>query len=169
MSVSDIVKPQLPPGKLFINGRWEDSAEGRTIDIYNPVYGGVADPMIKSQSADIIFQVAGGCGLGALKSAGTAGVYSIGVDADQKDADASVIASALKRVDVATYDAIKGVKDGTFQGGALTFSLQNDGVGYQADNLQLPSDVMTAVQDVSAKIKSGALTPPADIPDPTVP
>ena len=54
-------------------------------------------------------------------------------------------------------------------GGALTFSLQNDGVGYQADNLQLPSDVMTAVQDVSAKIKSGALTPPADIPDPTVP
>ena len=37
--------------------------------------------------SDVVFQVAGGCGLGALQAAGQAGVYSIGVDADQKDAD----------------------------------------------------------------------------------
>lgn len=39
MSVSDIVKPQIDHGKLFINGRWEDSAEGRTIDVLNPATG----------------------------------------------------------------------------------------------------------------------------------
>ena len=168
----------IPPVNHYIAGyKWAAKMEDPSVKVFvgysnnftDPAKcAGVAGSQI-SQGADVLFQVAGGCGLGVLQSAGQAHVYSIGVDADQKDADASVIASALKRVDVATYDSIKGVKDGTFQGGALTFSLQNDGVGYQADNLQLPSDVMTALQDMISKIKSGALTPPADIPDPTVP
>ena len=168
----------IPPVNHYIAGyKWAAKMEDPSVKVFvgysnnftDPAKcAGVASSQISS-GADILFQVAGGCGLGVLQSAGQAHVYSIGVDADQKDADASVIASALKRVDVATYDAIKGVKDGTFSGGALTFSLQNDGVGYQADNLTLPADVMSALQDMTAKIKSGALTPPADIPDPTVP
>ena len=124
---------------------------------------GIADNQI-SAGADILFQVAGGCGNGVLTEAGKKGVYSIGVDADQKDVDMSVIASALKRVDVATFDAIKGVKEGTFAGGILTFKLANDGVGYQADNLTLPADVMAALTDITAKIKSGALTAPNTVP-----
>jgi aldehyde dehydrogenase (NAD+) len=39
MSISEIVKPLLKPGKLFINGRWEDSECGRTIDVCNPATG----------------------------------------------------------------------------------------------------------------------------------
>jgi len=78
-----------------------------------------------TQKSEILFQVAGGCGLGVLQAAGQAKVYSIGVDADQKDADPSVIASALKKVDVATYTAIQNVVQGNFQGGALTFSIAN--------------------------------------------
>jgi basic membrane protein A and related proteins len=124
---------------------------------------GVADDQI-AHGADILFQVAGGCGNGVLTEAGKAKVYSIGVDADQKSVDQSVIASALKRVDVATFDAIKSVKDSSFRGGILTFGLNNDGVGYQADNLTLPADVMAALTDVSAKIKSGALTPDSTVP-----
>src|SRR5207244_1747833 len=98
-----------------------------------------------SQGADILFQVAGGCGNGVLTQAGKDGVWSIGVDADQKDVDKSVIVSALKRVDVATYDAIKNVKNNAFKGGLTFFGLANDGVGYQADNLTLPAEVMTAL------------------------
>jgi basic membrane protein A len=75
-----------------------------------------------------------------------------------------VIASALKKVDVATYTAIKNVVNGSFQGGALTFSIQNDGAGYALDNLQLPADITAELANVQAKIKSGALVPPADIP-----
>src|SRR5260370_13360389 len=85
------------------------------------------------QKSDVEFQVAGGCGLGVLQQAGQSGVYSIGVDADQKDADPSVIASALKKVDVATYTAIKNVVNGQFKDGALTFSLPNDRAGYSVD------------------------------------
>jgi basic membrane protein A len=114
--------------------------------------------------ADILFQVAGGCGLGVLQAAGQNSVYSIGVDADQKDADPSVIASALKKVDVATYTAIKAVVNNQFQSGALTFSIANDGAGYQIDNLTLPADIKAELDKVQAQIKSGALTPPADIP-----
>jgi basic membrane protein A len=123
----------------------------------------VAANQIASKS-DILFQVAGGCGLGVLQAAGQAGVYSIGVDADQKDADPSVIASALKKVDVATYTAIQNVVNGKFTGGALTFSIANDGAGYAIDNLTVPADIQTALDDLKAKIKAGTLTPPDIIP-----
>src|SRR5258708_32330037 len=101
---------------------------------------GVATNQIAG-NADILFQVAGGCGLGVLQAAGQAKVYSIGVDADQKDADPSVIASALKKVDQATYTAIKNVANNQFKTGALTFSIVNDGPGYDVDNIQLASDI----------------------------
>lgn len=159
----------IPPVNHYIAGyKWGATKEdpttqvlvGYSNDFTDPAKcAGVANSQI-GNGADVIFQVAGGCGLGALQAAGKKGVYSIGVDTDQKDADASVIASALKRVDVATYTAIKSVKDGTFSGGVLTFSLQNDGVGYAAGNLPLPADIVTEVQNVSAQIKSGAITVP---------
>src|SRR5713101_2058948 len=117
-----------------------------------------------SSKADILFQVAGGCGLGVLQAAGQAGVYSVGVDADQKDADPSVIASALKKVDIATYTAIQNVVNGKFAGGALTFNIANDGAGYALDNLTVSADIQAALDDLKAKIKAGTLTPPADIP-----
>ncbi|HYM50611.1 MAG TPA: BMP family ABC transporter substrate-binding protein [Candidatus Limnocylindrales bacterium] len=176
--ISAVGGVSIPPVNHYIAGyKWAAKMQDPTVkvlvgysnDFTDPAKcSGVANSQI-SQGADILFQVAGGCGLGVLQAAGQAKVYSIGVDADQKSADSSVIASALKRVDVATYDAIKAVKDGNFQSGAVTFSLQNDGVGYQADNITLPADVMAAVQDMTTKIKAGTLTPPADIPDPTVP
>jgi basic membrane protein A and related proteins len=119
----------------------------------------VANPQI-AQGSEFVFQVAGGCGLGALQAAGAAHVYSFGVDADQKDADPSVIASALKKVDVAVYDAIKSVVDGKFQGGPNRFSLANDATGYQVDNFSLPADIKTEVDSLAAAMKSGSKTPP---------
>ena len=108
--------------------------------------------------------MAGGCGLGVLQAAGQASVYSVGVDADQKDADPSVIASALKKVAVATYTAIQNVVKGQFQGGALTFSIANEGAGYAVDNFELPAELKTELDKIQGQIKSGALVPPADIP-----
>src|SRR5918911_891092 len=158
----------IPPVNHYIAGyKWAAKMQdpsvnvlvGYSNDFTDPAKcRGVANSQI-SAKADILFQVAGGCGLGVLQAAGQAKVYSIGVDADQKDADPSVIASALKRVDVATFDAIKSAQNGSFKGGALIFSLQNDGVGFQADNIQLPQDAKAAADDMASKIKSGQLTP----------
>ena len=163
----------IPPVNHYIAGyKWAAQMEDPGIKVLVGYSNDFTDPAKCknvaanqiSSKADILFQVAGGCGLGVLQAAGQAGVYSIGVDADQKDADPSVIASALKKVDVATYTAIKNVVNGQFQGGALTFSISNDGAGYAIDNFSVPADIQTVLDDLKAKIKAGTLTPPADIP-----
>jgi basic membrane protein A and related proteins len=163
----------IPPVNHYIAGyKWAACRADNSINVlvgYSNDFNntaacrGVANSQI-GRGADVLFQVAGGCGLGALQAAGQAGVYSVGVDADQKDADTSVIVSALKKVDVAVYDSIKSVVDGKFQGGATTFSLANDATGYSIDNLALPADIQAAADDLAAKMKAGTLVPPADIP-----
>ncbi|TMC50414.1 MAG: BMP family ABC transporter substrate-binding protein [Chloroflexi bacterium] len=171
--ISAVGGVSIPPVNHYIAGyKWAAVMEDPGIKVevgYSNDFSdatkcqGVAKAQI-NDGADVLFQVAGGCGLGVLQAAGQAGVYSIGVDADQKSADASVIASALKKVDVATYTAIKNVVNGQFQAGALTFSIANGGAGYAVDNLTLPADIQTELKNVQDKIAAGTLTPPADIP-----
>ncbi len=163
----------IPPVNHYIAGyKWAATMEDPGIKVLVGYSNDFTDPAkCKSVAvtqinagSDVVFQVAGGCGLGALQAAGQAGVSSFGVDADQKDSDPSVIASALKKVDVATYTAIKNVVNNQFQSGALTFSIANDGAGYSLDNITLPADVQAELDKVQGEIKSGALTPPSDIP-----
>ncbi len=171
--ISAVGGVSIPPVNHYIAGyKWAATMEdpgisvlvGYSNDFTDPAKcKGVAQGQINGNS-DVVFQVAGGCGLGALQAAGQSGVKSIGVDADQKDADPSVIASALKKVDVATYTAIKNVVNNQFTAGSLTFDIQNGGAGYQVDNYTLPADILAEVNKVQGEIKSGALTPPDTIP-----
>jgi basic membrane protein A len=163
----------IPPVNHYIAGyKWAATMEDPSIKVLIGYSNEFSDPSkckgpAQSQingGSDIEFQVAGGCGLGVLQAANDAGVYSIGVDADQKDASPSVIASALKKVDVATYTAIKDVVNNQFQGGALTFSIANQGAGYAVDNFDLPPDLKTELDKIQGEIHDGTLTPPADIP-----
>jgi basic membrane protein A len=61
------------------------------------------------QGAGVIFQVAGGCGLGALDAAKEKGVWGIGVDADQSFLGPHILTSAVMRVDTAIVLEIKSV------------------------------------------------------------
>jgi len=164
---------KIPPVDHYIAGyQWAAKQVDPSVKTLNGYSNNFSDPtkcagiatQQISQGADILFQVAGGCGNGVLTEAGKEGVWSIGVDADQGAVDKSVIASALKRVDVATFSAIKDVKNNAFKGGVTLFGLANDGVGYQADNGTLPADVMTALTDMTSKIKSGSVTVPDTVP-----
>ena len=127
--ISAVGGVSIPPVNHYIAGyKWAAKMEDPSISVLVGYSNNFNDPAkCKSlasaqinQKSDIVFQVAGGCGLGALQQAGQSGVYGIGVDADQKDADPSVIASALKKVDVATYTAIQNVVKGQFSSGALS-------------------------------------------------
>jgi basic membrane protein A len=83
-----------------------------------------------SQGSKVVFQVAGQCGLGALDAAKEKGVQGIGVDADQAYLGEHVLTSALKKVDVAVFDAIKRAQDGSFKGGSdVIATVENGGVG----------------------------------------
>lgn len=171
--ISAVGGVSIPPVNHYIAGyKWAAAMEdpgikvlvGYSNDFTDPAKcKGVAQSQI-NQNSDILFQVAGGCGLGVLQAAGQASVYSVGVDADQKDADPSVIASALKKVDVATFTAIQTVVQGQFVGSAQTFSIQNSGAGYAVDNFTVPAALQTELDKVQGEIKAGTLTPPADIP-----
>jgi len=171
--ISAVGGVSIPPVNHYIAGyKWAATMEDPGIKVLVGYSNDFTDPakckaVAQGQingGSDVVFQVAGGCGLGALQAAGQAGVYSVGVDADQKDADPSVIASALKKVDVATYTAIQDVVKGQFQGGVLTFDIQNGGAGYALDNITLPADIQAELDKVQGEIKAGTLTPPADIP-----
>jgi basic membrane protein A len=83
-----------------------------------------------AEGAQVVFQVAGQCGLGALDAAKEKGVLGIGVDADQGYLGDHMLTSAQKKVDVAVFDSAKAVQDGSFKGGEdQIFDLKSDGVG----------------------------------------
>lgn len=108
-----------------------------------------------------IFQVAGGCGLGALNAAKEAGIWGIGVDKDQSDQGAHILTSGVKRVDVGVYNAVKAVQNGTFQGGSdLNFSLKNDGVGLGKVSPKVPAALLTKVEALKKKIIAGTVEVP---------
>ncbi len=83
-----------------------------------------------AKGSKVVFQVAGGCGLGALDAAKEKGVQGIGVDADQGYLGDHILTSALKKVDVAVYEAIKRAQEGQFEGGTdVVATVENGGVG----------------------------------------
>lgn len=172
-TISAVGGQDIPPVDHYIAGyQWAAKMEapginvlvGFSNDFVDPTKcAGIANSQIAAGS-DVVFQVAGGCGNGALTAAGQKGVYSIGVDADQGYVDPSVIASALKRVDVATFDAIQSVVNGTFKSGDQTFSLANDGVGYAVDvSSVVTPDIQAEITKVEGEIKSGQVTVPDTI------
>jgi basic membrane protein A len=82
------------------------------------------------EGSQVVFAVAGQCGLGALDAAKEKNVQGIGVDADQAYVNPNVMTSALKKVDVAAFDTAKAVQDGTFKPGTDTvFDIKSGAVG----------------------------------------
>jgi basic membrane protein A and related proteins len=115
-----------------------------------------------AQGSKVVFQVAGQCGLGALDAAKEKGVQGIGVDADQSYLGDHILTSALKKVDVAVYDAIKRSTDGKFAGGTdVIATVKNGGVGLGKIG---PAGQKYAgqIKEVTDKIASGEIK---DIPD----
>jgi basic membrane protein A and related proteins len=115
-----------------------------------------------SQGSKVVFQVAGQCGLGALDAAKEKGVQGIGVDADQSYLGPHILTSALKKVDVAVFDAIKRAQAGKFAGGTdVIATVKNGGVGLGkiSPEGQKYADQIKKVQE---QIAAGEIT---DIPD----
>jgi basic membrane protein A and related proteins len=109
------------------------------------------------QGAGVVFQVAGGCGLGALDAAKEKHVWGIGVDADQSFLGPHILTSAVKRVDTAVFDVIKLVKEGKFKGGNITVGLKDNGVAIGKISPKVPKSEVAKVMQVRADIISGKI------------
>jgi len=115
-----------------------------------------------SRGSIVVFQVAGQCGLGALNAAEEQNVDGIGVDADQAYLGDHILTSALKKVDVAVYQTVQEVQDGTFAGGDTVFDVASGGVGLGRVAPNVSGDILAQVSAAQARIASGAI---ANIPE----
>ena len=114
------------------------------------------------EGSQVVFQVAGGCGLGALDAAKEKGVQGIGVDADQAYIGDQVITSALKKIDNAVFETIKEVQAGQFKAGTdVIFDVKSGGVGLGKVSAA-GQPFMADVEKIQGEISGGQLT---DIPD----
>jgi len=115
-----------------------------------------------SKGSDVVFQVAGGCGLGALDAAKEKTAWGIGVDADQAYVNNRVLTSAQKKVDVAVYTAISALKkNGTFTGGKnMLFNAANGGVGLGTINKGVPAGIKAQAMATAKKVAQGSIKAP---------
>jgi basic membrane protein A len=141
------------PGVTTLNAYssdWDDQAKCKEIALSQIARG-----------SGVVFQVAGGCGLGALTAAKQERVWGIGVDADQSFLGRHVLTSALKRVDEAVFETIKTVVEDRWQGGRnLTFGLKGDGVGLGKISSDVPQEDLDALEQVKERIRSGEISVP---------
>jgi basic membrane protein A len=115
-----------------------------------------------SQGADVLFQVAGGCGLGTLQAADDAGKWGIGVDVDQYKLAKRVLTSGVKRVDNGVFAVAKQEQQGQFKGGTdLVFDLKNGGMGIGKINPSVPASYIKLMNSYRAKIIAGTLKVPS--------
>ena len=123
----------------------------------DPAKGKEITKALYRQGAAIVFNVAGGTGVGILEAAAEDGRWAIGVDSDQyeifkaqKPAIANrILTSMLKNVDNSLYRALKLAKEGTAPWGkAEALGIAEGGVGLaRNDNFKkwTPADVVAAI------------------------
>lgn len=142
--------PQTQTG-LF-TGNFESLDDGRAMG-----------ETLMAEGADIIMPVAGPVGLGTAAAAQEHGnVYIVGVDTDwtisSPEYTAITLTSVMKNMDVAVFEAIEEVVDGTFQGGVFVGTLENNGVGlapfHDLANM-VPSEVQSELDQIRAGIIAG--------------
>ncbi len=154
------VKSVNPEARVLIlyAGKFDDQAKGKEIGL-----------SLIDQKADVIFAAAGQSGLGAIKACQERGALFIGVDADQfqtvPGSGDVMLTSAVKRLDVAVYNTVKSILDGTWTGGHNRyFGIGEGGVGlapFHDFQDKVPPDIKAAVEKASAGIVSGAVSVPA--------
>ena len=118
------------------------------------------------EQADVIFQVAGGCGLGAIQAAKESKGWGIGVDADQFYLGKQVLTSALKKVDVGVFDTIKLAGGTKWKGGVDgLYNAKNGGVGYGKVSTAAPkrAALIKKLNAWTKQLASGKVKPPSTV------
>jgi len=153
------VNPNITVEVKYLGPAGDNSAWGNVAGAKEIAAGWYAD------GVEVIYTAAGGSGAGTIEAAIEAGKWAIGVDSDQyltagsPEAQAVILTSMLKRVDVAVYETIKAVAEGDTAGGIKVFDLSVDGVGYATSGDYL-TDFIDQLEALKAEIIAGTITVP---------
>lgn len=137
------VAPDLRVDAVFA-GTFDDPAKGSELTL--ALYG---------QGADIVYNFAGPTGEGLMQASAAADTYSIGVDIDMSGSAAgNVLASMLKRGDVAVYELIKQeVRGPRVEPGTDTFDLASGGVDAKlCSEVAFPDSIPARLPEIKADI-----------------
>ncbi len=164
---------QIPPLERYMisfhGGATWQKAGTKTLNQYIPSF---TDPTKGKETAlsligkgcDVVFGVGGNTVNGALLAAKENNLMAIGADVDQHNTYPEVkdalISSAQKNVDVAVYNYLKTVADGSVKAGISTATLQNGGVGlapFHDWDSKIPADLKAQIQKASDGIKDGSI------------
>ncbi|WP_099211373.1 BMP family lipoprotein [Thermococcus henrietii] len=128
----------------------------------DPAKGKQAAQAQLQQGAWVIYQVAGGTGLGVFEAVGDylkangkkmGPPFAIGVDSAQDWIKPGVIiASMMKRVDVGVYNAVKEAEENQFRGGVVELGLKDGGV-----KLSTIADVKAMFDSLPADVRAKKL------------
>ncbi|HEY8564317.1 MAG TPA: BMP family ABC transporter substrate-binding protein [Beijerinckiaceae bacterium] len=127
----------------------------------DPVKGGELAKSQMERGADVIYQAAGGTGIGVLRATADAGKLGIGVDSNQNGLHpGKVLTSMIKRVDVAAYKSFTDAKNGAWKAGATVLGLKEDGVAWADDENNkslVTAEMRAAVEKAANDIKAGTV------------
>ncbi len=143
-------------------------------DFANPTKGQKIAIKMYDEGINIIFNVAAATGNGLIKEAKKRAilgdkVWVIGVDKDQyeygiyKEEKSVILTSMMKKLDIATYDALSLLKKGEFKGGVKLYSLRNNGVGLPKNNPNLKAKWLEVVEKYKNDVITGKIIVPKSI------
>jgi len=139
-------------------------------DFNDPSGGQEAALAMYNDGADIVYHASGNTGTGVFQAAQNKGRFAIGVDRDQSKTKSSyqdvILASMVKRVDTAVYNAVEAKVNENFEGGSMTtLGLKQDGVacvyGQQLGS-EIPEAVKSTISDARDSIIAGDTSVPTD-------
>jgi basic membrane protein A and related proteins len=151
---------------------YQESNPDPVIGFNDPERGAEIAGQMLDLGADVIFQVAGGTGVGVLEAACAAGAYGIGVDVDQSkslppQAAECVVTSAEKKLQDTVSSVIQSAADGSFQAGTVVYDLSNDPPGVGISPFQekyadlLTPELQAALDAAVAGMVDGSIDPGA--------
>ena len=169
-------------GALYINPKIEifivyHSDVGFDKTFTDPEWGATTAKSMIDKGADVIFGGGGKTGNGAVVGAVEAGVYGIGVDADQyytlPEAQAKLLSSAMKLITPGVFDLIKAITEDAFVPGNFYGK-----VGYAPHHdtaADVSAEITAKMEEINAALLDGSLktnvlpAKPADAPAPAAP
>jgi basic membrane protein A and related proteins len=111
--------------------------------------------------ADVVYQAAGGSGGGVFEAAKAHNAWAIGVDSDQAltahpEVRADILTSMMKKVNVAVYDYLADIVDGTVKAGRSVYDLRLGGIDHSTTGGHL-RDIRSRLEELKQEIIVGKI------------
>jgi basic membrane protein A len=109
----------------------------------------------------VVFNVAGACGVGALRAASQKGVWGVGVDVDQSFLGPHILTSAVSRLDRGVFDSVrKHVHGKLAPGSTVVYDVRGGGVELGRISPKVPKRFLRKLALIRRKIANGTIRVP---------